>query len=73
MSISNVKSEDLDKTLKKKIQKIMNDKELDIDPDLEMKIESFEFQGCIHENISPKDYDKKCKIIFFLKLNKFSF
>jgi len=28
----------------------------------QMKIETFEFSGCIHENITPKDYNKKCNI-----------
>ena len=47
-----------DNTLESKIKKILENDNTTFDQE-EMNIEVYEFPGCIHENITPKDYNKK--------------
>lgn len=49
------------KLLQNKIKDILGDADI-TDEIQDQKIVKFEFTGCIHENISPKDYPKDCKI-----------
>ena len=51
-----------DYSLEAKLKKMLdNDNSFDHDS---MNIETFEFPGCIHENITPKSYTKKCNNLF---------
>ena len=50
------------KLLQTKIKSILGDSDI-TDEIQDQKIIKFEFPGCIHENISPKDYPKECNII----------
>ena len=49
----------IDTTLETRLKKVLEE-DIGFDHD-EMNIETWEFPGCIHENITPKGYDKKCK------------
>jgi hypothetical protein len=46
--------------LQKKIKEVLVNSEI-TDEIEEQKITKFEFPGCIHENIAPKDFPKECK------------
>jgi hypothetical protein len=45
----------------KKVKEVLGDSNI-IDDIEEQIITKFEFPGCIHENISPKDFPKECSI-----------
>ena len=47
--------------IENKVRQILNDPETNGNPDLEMDLEVFEFEGCYHENVSPKDKHKRRK------------
>jgi ATP-dependent RNA helicase DOB1 len=56
-----VTSKVADKLLEDKIKKVLNSGIQNEDSliDEETNLETFEFQGCLHENITPKSYNKK--------------
>ena len=58
-----VSSKVADKLLEDKIKKILNSGIQNEDSliDEETNLETFEFQGCLHENITPKSYNKNYK------------
>jgi hypothetical protein len=47
------------KLLQNKIKSILGDSDITDDIE-EQKITKFEYTGCIHENIAPKDFPKEC-------------
>lgn len=53
------KTAEVDRLIESKIKRILGEGPI-INPDLEMNMEVFEFQGCHHENITPRDYSKRC-------------
>ena len=50
-----------DFSLEAKVRAILDNDNPDVDGD-EFKVTSYNFNGMIHDIITPKNYDKECKI-----------
>ena len=64
MLLSKIEKKDF--SLEAKIKNILEgDNQINLDFD-EFKVTSFNFNGMIHDNITPKDYDKECNLYFIV-------
>ena len=62
MLLSKIEKKDF--SLEAKIKTILDGvDQINLDFD-EFKVTSFNFNGMIHDNITPKDYDKECKFTY---------